>query len=474
MGTHLVSFLVLLILSRLLTPAEIGLVALATVFISAGQVVLDLGLSQALIQRRDNSALDVDTAFWITLASGVLLASGFSATSDVAAAVFGEAALGPVLRWSSISLLLLSMNATQKALLQRELAFGRLAARTLAAELVGGAVGIGMAMGGYGVWSLVARNLIRDLTGVIVLWKVSPWRPRPRASGSSVREMRSFGTAVIGARALEFLHHSADQVLIGYFAGPAMLGYYVVGLRVLRVVRQLLVESIAAVAFPFFSRLQDDPKRLRRSYLAGTRFTTLAAFPAFLGLALVAPELIAVLLGEAWVASVPVMQVMALLGLVQAAGFFPGAVLLAMGRPVWRLGLNLVNSIGNVVAILLAVPSGLTAVAVAQVVRAYLLFPLSLHAARVTLGLRWRDYLMASIPAASGSVAMVAAVAGIRGILAGQGQEWVRLGAAIAVGAAVYILTIRMVSPQSLREAIALVRSVFHAGGPDPGETVAD
>lgn len=460
-GIHLVNFAVLMILSRLLRPADIGLVALAMTFISAGQVVIDLGLSQALIQRREMSSVDADTVFWITLASGIGLSIGVVAFSQPASILFNEPLLSPILRWSSLSLLFVSLSATQKALLQRDLAFGRLAGRTLAAEVIGGSLGIVMAVTGFGLWSLVARNLVRDLVGVFVFWRESRWRPRLQVSVASLAEMRSFGAAVMGSRGLEFLSQSADQVLVGFFAGPTVLGYYVVGLRVVRVIRQLMVESLSAVAFPFFSRLQDEPVRLRRAFLTGLRLSTLGAFPAFLGAGLVAPEVIGLLLGPTWAPSIPVMQIMAVAALVQAAGFFPAVALLAVGKPIWRLGLNLVNSVGNVIAILIAIPQGLAGVAAGQALRAYLLFPLLLHAARVALGLGWRDYLRAWFPSLAGSAAMIVGVSATRLLLSGPSPSWGHLVLTVALGASVYILAVHAVARGALREALELFRSLW-------------
>jgi PST family polysaccharide transporter len=451
---------VLLVLTRWLKPAEIGLVALATTLISAGLVAIDLGLSQALVQRKRLGPLDRDTVFWVTLASGAILSVVMAAAADWAAGAFGQADLSPVLRLSALSLLFLCLVAPHKALLQRDLEFGVLGSRILVSEVIGGAIGVILAASGFGIWSLVARNLTRDSTAALLLWGSVPWRPRLRVSWPLLRELRSFGAAVMGSRALEFLGQSADQLLIGFFAGPETLGYYVVALRALKVVRQFLVESVAAVAFPFFSRLQDDATRLRQTFLTGTRWVTLAAFPAYAGLAVVAPEAMQLLFGEAWKPSVAVLQILAGLGCVQAAGFFPGAVLLALGHPTWRFGLHLVNSVANVAAIVIAVPAGLSAVAAAQVARAAGLFPLSIQAVRRPLGLGWIGFLRALYPASAATASMLTGIMLTHSILVTIPSDGLRLAATISLGAGLYAAALRVFAPSSFTDFARLAGSL--------------
>ncbi|MEJ2558700.1 MAG: lipopolysaccharide biosynthesis protein [Anaerolineae bacterium] len=336
-GRAAISTATFMALARLLSPDAFGLVALASVFTAFVEIFLDQGFSAAIVQRADLEREHLDTAFWITVLGGGLLTVGGIAASGLVAALFAEPRLAPILMWLSLSFVLSALSSTQSAILQRELAFKSLAARSLAATTVGGVAGISMAIAGFGVWSLVGQNLANGLAGAIVLWRASDWRPGFNLSRQHYKELFSFGVSVVGNNILKVLVRRSDDFLIGYFLGPTLLGYYTIGYRLLLVIIRLVTGIINAVAFPTFSRLQRDPKRMLRAFYNVTQYTSLLAFPVFSGLAALAPELVPALFGEKWAPSIPVMQVLALIGILQSVLFFNGSVMRASGKPSWEL-----------------------------------------------------------------------------------------------------------------------------------------
>ncbi|NJN87778.1 MAG: oligosaccharide flippase family protein, partial [Leptolyngbyaceae cyanobacterium SL_7_1] len=176
-GSQVGSLLVFFLLARLLTPEAFGLVALANVFLLFMQLLLEQGFSQAIIQREDLEPEHLNTAFWLTLVSGTLLAGIGIFSASWIAELFGQAALTPIIRWVSPLLIIIALARVQQASLERKFNYKAIAARKILATFMGGAVGVLMAFLGFGVWSLVAQQFVFESVGAITLWVCSDWRP---------------------------------------------------------------------------------------------------------------------------------------------------------------------------------------------------------------------------------------------------------------------------------------------------------
>lgn len=461
-GREAVSFLTFVILSRLLAPEAFGLVALASVFTVFVEVFLDQGFGAAIVQRADLEPEHLDTAFWITVLTGILLTVGGIAGSGWVATFFQEPGLAPVLSWLSVSLILSALSSTQIAILQRELAFKSLAARSLMATAAGGIVGVSMAFAGFGVWSLVAQILTNGLAGVIVLWRASEWRPGLNLSKKHYKELFTFGVSVAGNNILKVLVRRSDDFLIGYFLGSTLLGYYTIGYRLLLVVMRLVTGIINSVAFPTFSRLQQNPERMRRAFYNVTQYTSLLAFPVFIGLAALAPELVPALFGEKWAPSIPVMQILALIGILQSVLFFNGSVMRASGKPSWEFGIMLLNAVCSVIGFLVAVRWGIVAVAASFVIVGYLLAPISYIAVRRLIQIDFGTYLSQYVAPLFASLIMVIVIMGLKSAFRHQALHlYLQLFGYITTGALIYLLVIMLAARSLSRQVLELVSFVL-------------
>ncbi|MBD2073819.1 lipopolysaccharide biosynthesis protein [Phormidium sp. FACHB-592] len=375
-GSQAGSLVVFFLLARLLAPEAFGLVAMANIFLALLQIFLQQGFAQSLIQRQDLESDHIHTAFWSSLAIGFgLFLIGFTG-ADFVAAGFHESRLTPILQALSWLFLVTACGNVQQALLERAFNFKATATRVLVGTIAGSAVGIAMALSGFGVWSLVVQQIVQELVGVLVLWRASAWRPQLRFSFVRFRELFQFGFPIIGFNFLNFINSRADDLLIGYFLGAIALGYYSIAYRILTVMQQLLVQTTQQIALPTFSRLQNNLEQFRQTFYTATKLTSLVAFPTFLGVAVLAPELIVLIFGKQWLPSIPVLQVLALAGLFQSISFFKSSVFVAMGKPSWSLWLSLLSMVLNLIGFSIAVRWGIVAVAVAFVVRGYLVFPI--------------------------------------------------------------------------------------------------
>src|SRR5574341_237667 len=415
-----IAALTFVVLSRLLGPEAFGLVTLASVFIDFVEIFLDQGFSAAIIQRPEVDRKHLDTAFWISILTGGLLTAMNIGVSGFISTFFHEPRLAPVLSWLSLSYIVNALSTTQLAILQRKLAFKSLAARSLAAATIGGVVGIGMAFAGFGVWSLVGQNLAKGIAAAVILWSSSDWRPGFNVSVERYKELFGFGISIVGNNLLNVTIRHADDFLIGYFLGPTMLGLYTVGYQLLLIIIRLVTEITNTVAFPAFSRIQHEPERMRRAFYKVTQYTSLLSFPVFIGLAVVAPEVVPALFGAKWMPSIPVMQVLSMIGILQSVLFFNGSVLRASGKPNWEFAIMGLNAFCSILGSLLAVRWGIVAVAASFVITGYLLAPVSYVAVRKQIQIDFRTYLRQYVPPVVASLSMVAVIMGLKYLLKDQ------------------------------------------------------
>jgi PST family polysaccharide transporter len=378
------------------------------------------------------------------------------------AAQFQQPQLVPILQVLSLLFLITACGNVQQALLERAFNFRATATRALAATLVGGVAGIGLALTGFGVWSLVGQQVIQELIGTLVLWQASDWRPRFKVSLPHFWQLFHFGMPILGFNFLNFLNSRADDLLIGYFLGAAPLGYYSIAYRILGVMQQLLVQTSQQIALPTFSRLQSDLEQFRQAFYTATQLTSLIAFPAFLGVLALAPELVVMLFGEQWIPSIPVLQVLSLAGIFQSISFFKSSVFMAMGKPSWSLWLSLLTVVLNLIGFSIAVRWDIVAVAAAFVIRGYLVFPIGQWAVSRLIHVPVLTYIKQFTAPLVSAIMMTGFVVFIKNWLLGITSAYILVVSISALlGALLYIGLIRFSSPALFDKLLAILQSPF-------------
>jgi PST family polysaccharide transporter len=462
-GAEVLSIGVFMVLSRQLSPQAFGLVALATVVIDFARRFVDQGFAEAVVQRGEVERSHLDTAFWTGLVTGGVMAGGLALLAEPIAAAFGESELAPVLRWLSLAFVVRGLSSTQQAILVRSLRFKQLAARTLVAELGAGIVAITLALNGWGVWSLVAQQLTAGILGVITLWAVAKWRPGLDFRWAHFRELSLFGVSIVGFKLMNVLSQRVDALLIGSFLGTVALGYYSVATRIFHAITKVLGGVLAAVAFPVFSRLQDDRERMQRAYYEATQLTALIALPAFFGLAAIAPDAIPWAFGAQWAPSVPVMQVLAGVGVLQSLTRVNGSLIKAAGKPSWRLWVAMLQTAVTSLVILAVVDGGITQVAFAMLTAGLAIYPIAIAVVRRLIGIRIGRYLAQFAGPFFAAVLCAAAAFGAR-VAGAELATPLRIALSVAAGAAAYGLALRLVAPELLRRVWAMAADVLPIG----------
>jgi len=330
-GDRAFSAIFTFVLAALLGPRDFGLVAIGLVYLAFMQMFLDQGLVAALIRKADLEPEHCDAVFWMNLFLSAVLVAITIAISGWWGRVNHAPDLGRLLSVMSLSIPLEGLSIVQSALLRRSMDFKSLSIRSNVSVLTGGAAGIGLALSGFGAWSLVGQQLFRDTSALVLLWKLGSWRPSLRFSWAHLKELLGFSTQNFVAQLGIFADAQAGPVVLGALFGPVAVGLYRLADR-LMVSVVMLASSIQTVSLPEFSRVQNEPEALRSSALSCVRLGAMVTVPALMILAAVSRELLAVL-GSQWIPAADAASILCVLGATWVLTIFTGPLLQALGRP---------------------------------------------------------------------------------------------------------------------------------------------
>lgn len=455
-------FTAMIVLARLLLPEDFGVVAMAVIITSLMLGLFDMGLNQALVQRKEVTASHLSTIFWVMLALGIIFCILVVAISPFAAKFFRNELVGPVLAISSISFIICSLGSVHGALLRKRLDFLRFSIAEGAGAVAYLAVAVTMAFAGFGVWSIVLGGLADNLTYVTLRWILCRWHPSFAFSVSSLRDLWGFGFNHAGTKLVESLSERLDYLIIGRFLAAATLGFYNLGLRAISLPLQNMNFIATTVAFPAFSTIQDEDERLRRGFLKSMTFISIIGLPLFTGVAIVGPELIKVIFGQKWILAVLPMQVLCIMGVFRTIGLVVPSLILSKGRPDINLKLGMARLVVLVPCLLIAVRFGAVGVALGiSAVTAIFWLAKQIFANRL-IGLGMREYLAALRPAALGSAVMAMVLLAFRYVLTSllTMPDIGLLAISVVLGAAIYFVTLKVTRTEALNEMTGLVREV--------------
>ena len=443
------SAVVTVILVRLLTPGEFGLAGMVLVMSSIVPTFSGLAFGSALVQRKAITKQDESTVFWTSLAVGALFSIGGILLSGLIANFYREPAVRPLTMVLSLSFVCSAVGMTQAQLLHRELRYRSLEIRTIAATLAGATVGIAAALAGWGAWALVLQQLVFTIVASMLVWLVSDWRPSFTFSFASLRDLSSFGGHVSGSVLLNQLTQNVDNVLVGRFLGTAALGTYSLAYSVMLAPFTRLTSPLQEILYAAFSRIQDEPQRLAAIWLRVNRVMGAVSMPLLLGLVAVAPDLIPFVFGRHWSSAIPVVQVLAWVGILETLQGLNASVLLARGRSRLYFRVTSLLFVGSLAAFVLGLRWGVLGIAVCYAVSSTILQPVYTVAAVRAVGIPVLQFIRNLFGVGAASVLMLITALGARAGLVHAGVVLpLRLAITIAVGAVVYLTSCRLFAPE--------------------------
>lgn len=307
-----ITFIVGLVLARLLTPEEYGLIGIITIFIAVFNSIVDSGFSNALIRKNDAKDIDYNTVFISNLVVSVILFGVLFLCAPAISRFFGQPQLIPLLRVMGSIVIINAFAIIQRTIFVKKVDFKTQTKVSLISSIVSGVVGIGIAMGGCGVWSLVGQQISRQFLNSVFLWLYSNWYPKLQFSFQSFKELFSFGWKLLVSGLIDTVWREIYQVVIGKCYSPATLGMYTRAQQFPSICSSNLTTVVQRVSYPVLSSVQDDKERLKNGYKRIIKVTMLLTFTLILGLAAVAKPMVLALIGEQWLPCVPFLQIICL------------------------------------------------------------------------------------------------------------------------------------------------------------------
>jgi len=456
-GQQGLMFVIMVVLARLLSPHEFGLVAMVTVITSFANLFAEMGFSAALIQKQDIQPIHLSSVFWLNVIAGGALTLLFILGAPLLAAFYNEPALIPLTIASAVNFSIASLGIVQMTLKTKAMDFQTLSLVEITATGVAGGVAIGLAYGGFGVWSLVGQSLVLSGVTVILLWLLSDWRPRFQLHWGYIKELLGFSVSLFGTNILNYWARNIDYLLIGRFLGTDPLGIYYRAYDIMLVPLTSVSRVLSRVMFPSLALVQSDPQRVRNMFLRLTRTVALASFPMMFGLLVTVEPFVLTLFGDQWREMIPLLRVFALIGLLQSIITLNGNLYLSQGRADLQFKVSLAVKAVAITGIIIGLRWGIVGVAVGYAVASVLCAYPSFFFAGKLVGLTFRQLLENLASVFVCAAGMAGLVWGLASFIPANWPVWLSLIVQVAVGGGLYLGLIHGLRVKAYQEARALL-----------------
>ncbi|HSC66138.1 MAG TPA: lipopolysaccharide biosynthesis protein [Cellvibrio sp.] len=449
-GMSLVSFLVFIIISRILSPNEIGLVVFAILVVELGKIVVNGGITIAIVQRKEWDNTHASTCFYLSLIygaifTGLVLTLGAKLTHD-----FYDPAAVPILQVLAAIFIIEAVKVVHEGKLRREFLFKVIALRSILASTISGVVGVTLALQGYGVWALVAQQLVGQVLITTVTLVSAHWWPSLRFSFALAKETLGFSSPMMVANFIYTLCNTLLDFMVGIILGPIALGIYRIAGRALFILQDIIIRPMEQTVFPALARL-NDKLACAEATLRIMRMSCFVIVPIFFGTAAVAAEFIELVFGEKWRASGALMSMLAIGSTPLVVRLQVNAALTAQGQSRWVM----FSTISTLLIILtigyFAIPHGVTYAALAYIAVNYLTGIISLLIFYRVFGCRLLAIFNALWPSYLASAIMLAACLALKHELPGSLPSTLQIILICATGGLVYLLLGLLVFRQETR-----------------------
>lgn len=396
--------------ARILTPADFGLVTMVTAVTGFVLLFKDLGLSAATVQARETSHEDVCSLFWINVAFSIFLACSGIALAPLCAWFYGEPKVLPVMVALSVTFVFAGLGAQHLALLRRGMRFVAIAVVEVVSVGVGAGTTIAVSAAHQTHWALVAGIFATTLLNTVLLWSVSPWRPTFPRWRPSLTPALTFGLNVTLFNVINYVSRNLDNIIIARVCGASALGIYAKAYGLMLLPLSQIMDPLASVAMPLFSRLQDDPARLRSAFLRFVSLLAMATLPPIAVALCLSDEIIFVFLGGQWAGAVPIFQTLGLCALAQPLLRACGLLLLSTGQHSKMLRIAFAFATATTVSFVVGVWFGPIGVARAYALCVWLCMPFIVTYSVAAVGITSIDLLRAYANAATLATVMSAGI----------------------------------------------------------------
>ena len=367
-GTQGIQFILQLILARVLTPSDYGIVALITVFIAISTVFVQSGFNIALIQKKEIDEGDISSVFYISFLIAIVVYSILWIFAPIIANFYKISELGLMVRVMGIGLFLNVPNSIQNAIISRNMEFKKLFYSSLVATTISGLIGIILAYEGFGVWSLVYQQLINQISACTILWITIKWRPKLFFSIKKVKQLFSYGGKLLCSSLIETIYREFINLIVGRIYTPTMLGYYNRGNQFPNIIVTNLNGIIQSVIFPVLVSVQHDKVKVKEIMRKAIMMSSYIIFPVMIGLMVISESIVKLVLTDKWLPCVPYLRIFCLSYVLWPIHTANLQAINAIGRSDIFLKLEIIKRIAGAIIILITLWGGPYMIALGTVV----------------------------------------------------------------------------------------------------------
>lgn len=450
-----IQFLVMIVMARLLTPKDYGLVGMVAIFIAVAQSLVDSGFSQALIRKQNRTETDNSTVFYFNIVVGILLYLVLFAIAPWVADFYNSPELTALMRVICLSVVFNSFVVVQRALLTVNIDFKTQAKASLTAAVVSGVIGIGMAYSGFSYWSIVAQQLANLGLNTLLLWIFTRWRPRWIYSWGSFRELFTFGSKLMFSGLLDVVYRNMYLLVIGKVFTASSLGYYTRANQFAEFPSSNLTGIMQRVTYPVLCQIQDDDERLAQIYRRFLRLSAFLIFPLLVGLSAVAEPFVLLLLKEQWLFAATLLQIICFAMMWYPIHAINLNLLQVKGRSDLFLRLEIIKKAIAVLILCVTIPMGLIAMCVGQILSSLIALIINTNYTGKLIQVGFLRQMRDLLPTLLLSLSMWGVVYGITSCLSG---IILQLIVGIIAGMVYYIALSALFHFPELKELYSIIR----------------
>ncbi|WP_431321381.1 lipopolysaccharide biosynthesis protein [Rhizobium sp. YTU87027] len=455
------TFVIFVILARILGPGDFGTFALASLFVEIGRVLAYAGLGDAVTRQLDLDEELADTAFWATIAFSAIVALLVFFFAPYYGNLVRDPSVSDILRWLAPLLPISSLAVIHNARLAREFGHKSLAGQAIVASLLSGITAVVCAFLGWGVWALVAQTAVNAAVTVLLGWCYYPWMPKFRFNVTMFRSVFLFSISLVVTQLMWMLLARVQDIFISRWFGPVEVGRYRIAWRLIELIGQAVLAPIGSVSLVTLSRLQNDHTAFRNAYNKIVGAAALGTMPLLLGFGAMSNDMIALLFGDKWGNAGDIATVLVLMAVPFVMNFFASSALSAVNRAESILSVAALQLATTLILTWLLVPYGVVAVAAGYTLRAWLTMPYQQYVLARYAHIDAKSTLKAvALPFCGAALMAVCVWFAHPVILAHVHNRWVALGLSIGLGGMIYLAFLPIFGRSVIRPYIALAMSL--------------
>lgn len=456
-STQGVQFVFSILLARLLTPNDYGMIAMLTIFLAICQTFIDSGFANAVIRKIDRNEKDMATMFFFNIGMSLVCYAIIYFAAPFIASFYKMDELTLILRILALRLIIQSFATIQATNLTIRIDFKKQAKISLSAAILSGIVGIGFAYKGYGVWALVIQSLFSSTFSSILYWVVVRWHPQCFFNKESFKSLFSYGSKLLISGLLDTIYNNLYPLVIGKFYTPAQLGAFAKADHFSQFPSQNVMRILHRVSFPVLSTLQNDPQRMRSCFLKFINYSALIIFPLMLGLLALSKPMTLLFLTERWSEMIPLLQILCVAMMWYPVHAINLNVLQVLGRSDLFLKLEIIKKILGLTTLLITLPISITAMCVGQIVNSILCLFINTYYSRKFINAGIVEQMKFLFPTLLNSATMAAIILAINSLLP-QDKYALQIGIGLTVGTLYYFATNYLFNRNICKEILGLLK----------------